>query len=861
MGTLREKMSQAAVEQSLFAEAMQCATPAARAAWLDGACGGDAALRARVGALVAAAEEAGGFLEPLDGAAPIGEKEGDRVGGYRLLECIGEGGCGVVWMAEQEEPVRRTVALKILKPGMDTRAVVARFEAERQALALMDHPHIARIFEAGATPSGRPYFAMELVRGVPITAYCDAARLGTHARLELFRQVCEAVDHAHARGIVHRDLKPSNILVTVNDGVPVPRIIDFGIAKSVGPRLTDKSLFTRFHAFIGTPAYTSPEQAEMSSVEVDTRSDVYSLGVLLYELLTGRTPFAEEQLWSAGLDEMRRIIRQDQPDRPSRRLSTLGEQEKTALSLRRGVGVPALVGSLRGDLDWIVMKCLEKDRGRRYQTTRELAADVARHLAHQPVSARAPGAVYRAGKWLRRHRHAVGTLGVVALVFSAGVAVSLWQAQRAELGENMARMAMTDLQATLPVYYGRAKDLAAQGQFAAAEEVLDATLKLQPENTERLLAKARLHEDDLRFDTAADFYRAVLARDPDNSLARTHLTLCTRLQAPRSPQWFATLGELALLMLDEQRAEGERSRVCALLAEETRRRLLDAPGVDASRPGSQSRIQIHSVGVVSLSLAGTTFSDLQLLEGLPITSLDLSFCPVTDISPLSRMPLSALGLTGVPVSDLTPLRSLRQLVNLSLNGTAFSDASVLKDMPLTWLDLSRTRVTDLEPLRGLPLHVVRVTGCRVEDLSPLTGSPLEELEVSQTAVRDFSPLRRMTRLRHFSASGTALTSLEDLRALPLATLVIDHTAVTDVSPVADLPLFYFHFHETPVTDLSPLLQCPTLELVTLPTGARGVEALRSLPQLRRLSFHRGADGQPTASVTQFWREWDARQPR
>ena len=310
------------------------------------ACGRDAALRQRIEALLLAAEQAGNFLEEPPTGLTKGagstlaitepsERTGDRIGRYKLLQQIGEGGCGVVYMAEQEEPVRRRVALKVIKLGMDTKSVIARFEAERQALALMDHPNIAKVFDGGVTQTGRPYFVMELVRGVRITDFCDEARLSTEARLRLFVQVCQAVQHAHQKGIIHRDLKPSNILVTVNDGAPVPKVIDFGIAKATGQRLTDKTLFTQFHAFIGTPAYTSPEQAEMSSMDIDTRSDLYSLGVLLYELLTGRTPFDGEELLRSDLDEMRRVIREEEPARPSMRLSTLLADELTSSARRR----------------------------------------------------------------------------------------------------------------------------------------------------------------------------------------------------------------------------------------------------------------------------------------------------------------------------------------------------------------------------------------------------------------------------------------------------------------------------------------------------------------------------------------------
>src|SRR5439155_15664252 len=285
----------------------------------------------------------------------------DRIGRYKLLQQIGEGGCGVVYMAEQAEPVRRRVALKVIKLGMDTKTVIARFEAERQALALMDHPNIAKVFDAGATETGRPYFVMELVRGIKITDYCDQNNLSTRERLALFTQVCHAIQHAHQKGIIHRDIKPSNMLVTLHDGVPVPKVIDFGIAKATEGRLTDNTLFTAFEQFLGTPAYMSPEQAEMSGLDIDTRSDIYSLGVLLYELLTGKTPFDANDLLALGLDAMRRTIREKEPVRPSKRLSTMLEGEQTTTAKHRGTEGPKLIHLLRGDLDWIAMKALEKD--------------------------------------------------------------------------------------------------------------------------------------------------------------------------------------------------------------------------------------------------------------------------------------------------------------------------------------------------------------------------------------------------------------------------------------------------------------------------------------------------------------------
>jgi len=433
-------------EAAIFDAAMEL-PPGQRAAHLDHACGGDAALRQRIESLLKAGESQCEFLDPPDDpkllptlqiTVPLSEKVGDRIGRYKLLQQIGEGGCGVVYMAEQEEPVSRRVALKVIKLGLDTKSVIARFEAERQALALMDHPNIARVLDAGATETGRPYFVMELVRGLKITEYCDEARLSTNARLDLFIQVCQAIQHAHQKGIIHRDIKPSNILVTINDGVPVPKVIDFGIAKATGGlKLTNKTLFTAFEQFIGTPAYMSPEQAVLTSLDIDTRSDIYALGVLLYELLTGRTPFDAKELLAIGLDEMRRTIREQEPQRPSTRLSTLAQNELSTTAQRRGIEAPKLVSELRGDLDWIVMKALEKDRARRYETANGLAMDIQRHQKNEPVVACPPSRLYRFQKTVRRNKLAFTAAGAVvaALVIGLGIATWMFVKERAAVRE------------------------------------------------------------------------------------------------------------------------------------------------------------------------------------------------------------------------------------------------------------------------------------------------------------------------------------------------------------------------------------------------------------------------------------------
>ncbi len=410
-------------EVAIFTEALRL-QEGEREAYLQSACGGDEDLKQRVEALLNAHFEAGTFLESvplLEGSAAqpvdsIQEKPGERIGRYKLLQQIGEGGCGVVYMAEQEKPIRRRVALKVIKAGMDTKSVIARFEAERQALALMDHPNIAKVLDAGATDSGRPYFVMELVRGVKITTYCDEHALTTEQRLILFVQVCHAVQHAHQKGIIHRDLKPSNILVTQTlEGTALPVVIDFGIAKATTNQpLTDKTLFTAFEMLIGTPAYMSPEQAALTSADVDTRTDIYSLGVLLYELLTGSTPFDAGELLKAGLDEIRRVIREDEPVRPSTRLSKLTNLDLTAVAHRRHAEPPVLIRTVRGDLDWIVMKALEKSRSRRYETANGLALDIQRHLANETVAARPPSAAYRFQKAVLRNKLLFAAIGVVA---------------------------------------------------------------------------------------------------------------------------------------------------------------------------------------------------------------------------------------------------------------------------------------------------------------------------------------------------------------------------------------------------------------------------------------------------------------
>ena len=449
------------------------------------------------------------MIEPAESPGDLKAEEfGTVIGRYRLLEKIGEGGFGSVYVAEQKEPVRRRVALKVLKLGMDTRRVIARFEAERQALALMDHPHIARVLDAGATGSGRPYFVMELVRGARITDFCREHKLSIRDRLELFIQVCSAVQHAHQKGIIHRDLKPSNLLVTTIDGVPVPKVIDFGIAKATGDlQLTDKTIYTQFQQFIGTPAYMSPEQAELSGVDVDTRSDIYSLGVLLYELLVGTTPFDTQELLKSGLDEVRRTIREQEPPRPSTRITRdLSAGSPEMLQERR-----ELLRVVRGDLDWIVMQCLEKDRARRYESANELAVDIQRHLRHEPVLACPPSAGYRFQKLFRRNKIAVIATVAVALSLVLGFVVSTSLFWREKLARERAVKAERE--------QDQSRRQAEQARTEADQANVRLASNLQQlewERAEELIAAGR------RADALALFAR-FLRETPDNSLVATRI--------------------------------------------------------------------------------------------------------------------------------------------------------------------------------------------------------------------------------------------------------------------------------------------------------------------------------------------------
>ena len=469
-------------EEAIFHIARRIEAADLRADYLEQACAGDANLRGRVEALLQIHDQEQAFLKsaPVPGPTQdwpaISEGPGQQIGRYKLLQEIGEGGMGTVFMAEQLRPVKRRVALKIIKQGLDTRQFIARFEAERQALALMDHPNIARVLDAGCTDTGRPYFVMELVKGIPITRFCDENRLTARQRLELFVSVCHAVQHAHQKGIIHRDLKPSNVLVALYDDRPVPKIIDFGVAKATNQQLTEKTLFTQVGQIVGTWEYMSPEQAVLNQLDVDTRTDIYSLGVILYELLTGVTPLAGDRLRSAALDEMLRLIREEEPPKPSTRITSLGESA-TATAAHRGTNATSLAKTLRGDLDWIVMKALDKDRSRRYETANDFAADLFRHLDGEPVEARPPSTAYRLRKAARRYRTAAMMTAVVAIALLGATGTSTWFAVRSKVDRDAAIAAQASERKNVEELHGELIETCLAAVMSGNREQADAAIK------------------------------------------------------------------------------------------------------------------------------------------------------------------------------------------------------------------------------------------------------------------------------------------------------------------------------------------------------------------------------------------------
>ncbi|MCC7373052.1 MAG: serine/threonine protein kinase [Verrucomicrobiales bacterium] len=546
-------------DAALFNAALAKA-PAERSAFLNEACQGDPALHARLKARLAAE---GAASDPStvpdfapaagppsrDSRSAVDEEVGQILGRYKLLEKLGEGGFGTVWAAEQREPVKRRVALKIIKLGMDTKQVVARFEAERMALAIMDHPCIAKVLDAGATDAGRPFFVMELVRGISITQYCDQANLPTKERLHLFIKVCQAIQHAHQKGVIHRDIKPSNILVTLSDGVAVPKVIDFGIAKATEGRLSDATVYTQLHQFMGTPAYMSPEQAEMSGLDIDTRSDIYSLGVVLYELLTGTTPFDSKELMSGGVDGMRRTIRETEPDCPSTRLAALPPDQLTQTAKRRSSDASKLIHQLKGDLDWIVMKCLEKERTRRYETANGLGSDLSRHLNNELITARPATAAYKLRKFARRNRGgmaaaiAITTLLIVGIIATSRLALVATRARDLAAREAVRSAEVAEFLKEMLESAGPSR---ARGQDTTMlREIMD--------NAAQRVGSRLKSQPEVEFELRAILgrtYLAVGSYADAEKMQRSALDLADRIYGHRHTNMVVVMGELGGLLND-----------------------------------------------------------------------------------------------------------------------------------------------------------------------------------------------------------------------------------------------------------------------------------------------------------------------
>jgi non-specific serine/threonine protein kinase/serine/threonine-protein kinase len=689
--------------------------PAERETCLREACGDDDELRHEVESLLRFHDEEGGVLDSPGSEEPGHGVEADETellsrsagagmhfSDFRLLQKVGEGGMGEVWEADQLRPVRRKVAIKVIKAGMDSKAVVARFESERQALALMDHPNIARVFDAGTTEEGRPFFAMEYIRGEPITRYCDRHRLDTRERLELFAQVCDGVQHAHQKGVIHRDLKPSNVLVRILDDRPVPTIIDFGIAKATQQRLTEQTMFTAMGMLIGTPEYMSPEQAEMTGLDVDTRTDVYSLGVMLYELLAGALPFDSRTLREAGFDEIRRRIREEEPSKPSMKVTTLGEST-TGTAERRRTDPGSLRRQLKGDLDWITMKALEKDRTRRYGSPAELAADIERHLCHEPVVAGPPGFGYRAGKFVRRHRAGVAAAALVLAVLVVGIVGTTYGFLRARREAETARR-VSDVMIQL---FNDLNPFAVAGKAGDPGEILDrAAGRIEGELDDAPLVQARMigalaraYHGVGRLDEAHRFAEKSAARHlellgdghPDYATSISHfgdllwqegeyeqsrrlheqaLAIWREVHGPDHPRVAATLNSLGLVHWRKSELEAAREKHRQALAIEER-----AHGRDSY---AASRT-LFLLALVELDLMEHESAQRNLQRALQIRERTWGEDHLTVAEVLTELGRSYVE-TGAPEQGLPHLRRAVRIVESAVGPEHFQMAFPLQNM-------------------------------------------------------------------------------------------------------------------------------------------------------------------------------------
>jgi serine/threonine protein kinase len=883
-------------EEAIFEAALKLPAEQ-RADYLRDACGDDAAMCDRVKALLQANEHAGGFMQPPSRnktivlTLPPEEKPGSKIGHYKLLQQIGEGGCGVVYMAEQEEPVRRRVALKVIKLGMDTKSVIARFEAERQALAMMDHPNIAKVLDAGATDNGRPFFVMELVRGIKITDYCDQNKLSTVERLGLFTQVCNAIQHAHQKGIIHRDIKPSNILVALHDGVPVPKVIDFGIAKATQGRLTDQTLFTAFEQFIGTPAYMSPEQAEMSGLDIDTRSDIYALGVLLYELLTGRTPFDAKELLQSGLDELRRTIREKEPERPSTRLSTMLDADLTSVAQHRRSEAPKLIHVLRGDLDWIVMKALEKDRTRRYETANGLAMDIQRYLTNEPILAHAPSTFYRFRKLARRNKTIFAVLGAGVTALVIGLIVSLYFLNRALIAEKMEKhlREQAEQSAAWSKEISRAELLLMREQYDDAEKIID---QIPPHASLVALYNVfgGLHARRGQWNLAVSNYLEVAEYAPDENAAFDALaTLSVQLDDPAS---YRHWNEAILQKFGEVRDTIDAATLaqdCLILPPspahlEAITKLADTALAGNSEKGPRAYSQsvkglleyrkgnfMEAKKWLQKALDSTDDMDdwnrpVQAQMALAMTHYKLKEFDEAHAAYTNglRMAEERMARAGRDLKDTWPswLRAhflMREATALMPEMEISDKAHAAAETEPEWLTaLRKTSMKFTSERQSDGTWELNFDDQPMTDITFLHGLPLSRVSLMHTTVSDLSPLRGMS-LRWLRLAGTKVTDLTPLQGMPIESLQISGTPAADLSALRGMPLKTLNMTDCKaITNLEPISKITTFQSIILPPHATNFEFLRGLTNLQRISFRYDRATGPADSAEEFWKIQDER---